>query len=100
MLGPGEQGHRPLQWPRVSLLTQGTLQIRIPFVRQRSDLTLEQTSLTLKRNTSYVLRESLSTDNPGASQLEEPAKKPCSSAVAAVTYLLLKKRIKGRTLTS
>ena len=48
----------------------------------------------------YIIPVSLSTDTSGASQLEEPAKKPCKSAVAAVTYLLLKKRIKGRTLTS
>ena len=29
VLGLGEREHRPLQWPHVSLLTQGTLQIRI-----------------------------------------------------------------------
>ena len=29
VLGLGEREHRPLQWPRVSLLTRGTLQIRI-----------------------------------------------------------------------
>ena len=43
-LGLGEREHRPLQWPHVSLLTQGTLQIQISLVRQRSDPTLEQTN--------------------------------------------------------
>ena len=33
-----------MQWPCVSLLTRGTLQIWIQYVRQRSDPTLEQTN--------------------------------------------------------
>ena len=44
VLGLGEREHIPPQWPRVSLLTWGTLQIRIRFVRLRSDPTLEQTN--------------------------------------------------------
>ena len=40
----GQREHRPFQWPRVSLLTPGTLQIRIRFVRQRRNPTLEQTN--------------------------------------------------------
>ena len=40
----GEREHRPLRWPCFSLLTRGTLQIRIQFIRQRSDPTLEQTN--------------------------------------------------------
>ena len=42
VLGLGGREQRPLQWPRISLLTQGTLLIRIGFVRQRSNPTLEQ----------------------------------------------------------
>ena len=37
-----------IQWPRVPLLTRGTLQIRIWFVRQRSSPTLEQTNHTIQ----------------------------------------------------
>ena len=44
VLGLGECEHRPLQWPRVSSLTQGTKQVRIRFVRQRSNPALEQTN--------------------------------------------------------
>ena len=40
----GQHEHRPFQWCHVSLLTQGTLQIRIRFVRQRSAPDLEQTN--------------------------------------------------------
>ena len=47
VLGLGEREHRQIQWPRVSLLTRGTLQIRIQFVRQRSDPTLEQTNMNI-----------------------------------------------------
>ena len=44
VIGLGEREHRPLQWPRFSLLIRETLQIRIQFVRQKSDPTLEQTN--------------------------------------------------------
>ena len=44
VLGLGQHEHRPFQWPHVSLVTQETLQIRIWFVRQRRDPTLEQTN--------------------------------------------------------
>ena len=40
--------HRPFQWPHVSLVARGTLQIRIRFVGQRSNPTLE----TNKKNLS------------------------------------------------
>ena len=45
VLGLGECEHRPFQWPRVSLLTWGTLETGIQFVRQRGDPTLEQTTI-------------------------------------------------------
>ena len=46
VLGIGESELRPFQWTCVSLaVPRGTLQIRVQFVRQRSDLTLEQTSI-------------------------------------------------------
>jgi hypothetical protein len=53
VLGLGEREHRPLQWPRVSLLTRATLQIRIRFVRQRTNPTLEQTMYHKKVKTEY-----------------------------------------------
>ena len=39
--GIGEREHKPFQWPLVSLVPWGTLQIRIQFIRQRFDPTLE-----------------------------------------------------------
>ena len=45
VLGLGQCEHRPFQWPCVSLVTWGTLQVRIQFVRQRSDPSLEQTNI-------------------------------------------------------
>ena len=42
VLGLGQHEQRPFQWPRVSLVTQGAMQIRTQFVRQGSDPTLEQ----------------------------------------------------------
>ena len=47
VLGLGECEHIPFQWPHVSLLTQGTLQVRIRYVRQRNKPTLEQTNKSL-----------------------------------------------------
>ena len=44
VLGLGQCEHRPFQWPSVSLVTWGTLQIRIRFVRQKGDPSLEQTN--------------------------------------------------------
>ena len=56
VLGPGEREHIPLQWPRVSLLTWGTLQMRIRFVRQRSNPTLEQTNNVVIEQSKFLLR--------------------------------------------
>ena len=50
VLGLGECEHRPLRWPCVLPLTRGTLQVRIRFVRQKSDPTLEQTNKLLDQN--------------------------------------------------
>ena len=47
VLGFGECEYRPIQWPRVSLVPRGTLQIRIRFFRQRFDPALEQTNKQL-----------------------------------------------------
>ena len=44
--GGGQREHRPFQWPLVSLVTRGTLQIRIQFVRQRRDPTLKTNKQT------------------------------------------------------
>ena len=44
VLGLGQHEHRPFQLPHVTLVTWGTLQIQIRFVRQRSDPTLEITN--------------------------------------------------------
>ena len=40
VLGLWEREYRPYQWPRVSLVLQGTLQIQIWFVRQSFNPTL------------------------------------------------------------
>ena len=48
-----------IQWTRVSLVPRGTLQVRIPFMRQWSDPTLEQT------NKQQIAQESLSTNIQG-----------------------------------
>ena len=51
VLGFGKPEHRPFQCPHVSLVPQGTLQIRIRFVRQRFDPTLESN----KQTTSIII---------------------------------------------
>ena len=51
--GIGEREHKPFQWPLVSLVPWGTLQIRIQFIRQRFDPTLEtkkQTNIEVTSN--------------------------------------------------
>ena len=58
----GQHEHRPFQWPRVSLVTWGTLQIWIQLVRQMSNPTLEKTnkqtmkSRILPKNKQNTLR--------------------------------------------
>ena len=46
ILGFWECEHRPYQWPLVSLVPMGTLQVRIRFVRQRFNPTLETNKQT------------------------------------------------------
>ena len=60
VLGYGEGEHRPFQWPCVSLVPQGTLQIRMRFVRQSSDPILEtnkqtETQINVKLNDKYTV---------------------------------------------
>ena len=52
VLGLGQREHRPFQWPRVSLVTWGTLQVRI-LIRQAKEWSYPWTNKQTNKQTCF-----------------------------------------------